>query len=182
MPTILPVTNLRNYSKVLCEVEQGNPVFLTKNGHGYYVLQDILDYKHHNALWKLIAALSEGELSARQAEPLPLHLVPSMQSIVALKSAYMTQRAHMDLLSIHAASTHASIAQALRAATLVEGHGLPLSSVLGFPSDALYLHAACCFPLYRPHGNGLLLLRVLTGKQPALHMPGEHLQDDPANP
>ena len=34
MPTIKPVSDLRNYGEVLRDVAVGQPVFLTKNGHG----------------------------------------------------------------------------------------------------------------------------------------------------
>ena len=34
MPTIMPVTELRNYGEVLREVAPGSPVFLTRNGRG----------------------------------------------------------------------------------------------------------------------------------------------------
>ena len=37
MPNIKPVSDLRNYGEVLRDVAVGQPVFLTKNGHGRYV-------------------------------------------------------------------------------------------------------------------------------------------------
>jgi len=44
MPTIKPVSDLRSYTDVLKDVAEGSPVFLTKNGHGRYVLLDMKDY------------------------------------------------------------------------------------------------------------------------------------------
>ena len=38
MPMIKPVSDLRNYPEVLKDVKSGNPVYLTKNGTGRYVL------------------------------------------------------------------------------------------------------------------------------------------------
>lgn len=38
---IKPVSDLRNYPLVLSSVSEGNPVYLTKNGRGTYVILDI---------------------------------------------------------------------------------------------------------------------------------------------
>ena len=45
MPAIKPVSDLRDYNKVLKECRCGEPVFLTKNGHGIFVLIDIKDFE-----------------------------------------------------------------------------------------------------------------------------------------
>ena len=45
MPNIKPVSDLRNYSEILQDVGIGEPVFLTKNGHGRYAVLDIDEYK-----------------------------------------------------------------------------------------------------------------------------------------
>ena len=45
MPNILPVSDLRNYNEVLKNCQSGEPVFLTKNGRGRFVLLDIEDYE-----------------------------------------------------------------------------------------------------------------------------------------
>ena len=41
MPNIKPISDLRNYSEVLRDVDVGAPVFLTKNGRGRYVIVDM---------------------------------------------------------------------------------------------------------------------------------------------
>lgn len=41
MATILPVSDLRNYNKVLENVAEDTPVYLTVNGRGKYVVRDI---------------------------------------------------------------------------------------------------------------------------------------------
>ena len=66
MPTILPVSDLRNYNEVLGAVTGDTPVFLTKNGRGRYAVVDITAYARLQADLKLVAALAEGEASARQ--------------------------------------------------------------------------------------------------------------------
>jgi len=44
MSKIMSVSSLRNYGPVLDEVAPGNPVFLTKNGAGRYVIVDTDEY------------------------------------------------------------------------------------------------------------------------------------------
>ena len=45
MPNIKPISDLRNYNEVLRDCQNGDPVFLTKNGRGRYVLVDIQEYE-----------------------------------------------------------------------------------------------------------------------------------------
>jgi len=61
MPNIKPVSDLRNYNEVLGECEAGNPVFLTKNGRGKYVIIDIKEYEKQQATLKLVSKLVEAE-------------------------------------------------------------------------------------------------------------------------
>jgi prevent-host-death family protein len=66
MPNIKPVSDLRNYTKVLRDIAVGEPVFLTKNGRGKYALLDLKDYEKMQATIKLMSALSKGEKSGRE--------------------------------------------------------------------------------------------------------------------
>ena len=61
MPNIKPVSDLRNYNEVLRSCQVGEPVFLTKNGRGRYVLLDIQEYEKQQAVIKLLSKLSEAE-------------------------------------------------------------------------------------------------------------------------
>jgi prevent-host-death family protein len=61
MPNIKPVSDLRNYNEVLRSCQDGDPVFLTKNGRGRYVLMDIQEYEKQQAVIKLLTKLSEAE-------------------------------------------------------------------------------------------------------------------------
>ena len=54
MPNIKPVSDLRNYNEVLRDIAVGEPVFLTKNGRGRYVLIDIEEYEKTKAAIKLL--------------------------------------------------------------------------------------------------------------------------------
>lgn len=61
MQNILPVSDLRNYNEVLKNCQVGEPVFLTKNGRGKFVVMDIEDYEREKAEKKLLMKLREAE-------------------------------------------------------------------------------------------------------------------------
>ncbi len=61
MPNIKPVSDLKNYDKVLSDISVGDPVFLTENGRGRYVIVDIAEYEKQNAILKLMSELAKGE-------------------------------------------------------------------------------------------------------------------------
>lgn len=66
MPTIKPVSDLRNYSEVLQDVAEDSPVFLTRNGRGCYAVLSINDYEKLIATKTLFSELKKGEDSARE--------------------------------------------------------------------------------------------------------------------
>ena len=53
--------DLRNYNEVLKNCQVGEPVFLTKNGRGKFVVMDIEDYEREKAEKKLLMKLQEAE-------------------------------------------------------------------------------------------------------------------------
>lgn len=61
MPIIKPVSDLRNYNEVLRDIAVGEPVFLTKNGRGRYVIVDIKDFEKMQAISKLMQKLDEAD-------------------------------------------------------------------------------------------------------------------------
>lgn len=61
MSSILPVSDLRNYNEVLKNCQVGEPVFLTKNGRGRFVVLDIEDYEKDRAEKRIMAKLQEAE-------------------------------------------------------------------------------------------------------------------------
>lgn len=63
MACIVPVSDLRNYNEVLKNCQVGEPVFLTKNGRGRFVLLDIADYEKNQAERKLYKSLRVAESS-----------------------------------------------------------------------------------------------------------------------
>ena len=66
MPNIKPVSDLRNYNEVLREISVGEPVYLTKNGRGKYVIIDIDEFEKTNAALRLLSELAQGEESAKK--------------------------------------------------------------------------------------------------------------------
>ncbi len=66
MPNIKPVSDLRNYTDVLRDIAVGEPVFLTKNGRGRYVIVDMEEYEKQRAALKLLSALAKAERTAEE--------------------------------------------------------------------------------------------------------------------
>lgn len=68
MPKIYPVSDLRNYGAVLEEVSYGQPVYLTRNGRGAYVIRDIRDeeMKKDDAMLRLLGELYMGLRSGEE--------------------------------------------------------------------------------------------------------------------
>ena len=66
MPSIIPVSDLKNYSEVLSRCDDGAPIYLTRNGRGRYVVQSIADYEKQLATIRLLTELSGGMESLRR--------------------------------------------------------------------------------------------------------------------
>ena len=65
MTNIVPISDLKNYSEVLSHCDDGDTIFLTKNGRGKYVVQSLAEYERMQASVKLLAELSKGVESIR---------------------------------------------------------------------------------------------------------------------
>ena len=68
MANILPVSDLRNYNEVLKNCRKGEPVFLTKNGRGRFVVLDIEEYEREQAEKKLLVKLQEAEEAVKDGK------------------------------------------------------------------------------------------------------------------
>ena len=66
MTNIVPISDLKNYSEVLRNCDDGSTVYLTKNGRGKYVVQSLAEYEKLQAAVKLLAELSRGVDSIRK--------------------------------------------------------------------------------------------------------------------
>ena len=65
MTNIVPISDLKNYSEVLGHCDDRSVVYLTKNGRGKYVVQNLESYEKVQATIKLLAELSKGVESIR---------------------------------------------------------------------------------------------------------------------
>ena len=75
MPNIKPVSDLRNYGKVLEEVTVGEPVFLTKNGRGKYAVLDMEEFSYYQKMLakeRLMQELEKGRKSGEETGWIPL--------------------------------------------------------------------------------------------------------------
>ena len=59
---------MRNYNEVLKKSHKGEPVYLTKNGRGRFVVIDIEDYERERAEKKLLMKLQEAEEAVKDGE------------------------------------------------------------------------------------------------------------------
>lgn len=69
MPSIKPVSDLRNYASVLRDVGMNTPVYLTKNGYGKYAIIDIEDHERYQLMesaLKLYASIEKGHRSGEE--------------------------------------------------------------------------------------------------------------------
>lgn len=68
MPTITPISDLRNYGSVLDKVSVGSPVYLTKNGRGAYSIRDMQDEENFQKAEAMIQLMCELNAGIRSAE------------------------------------------------------------------------------------------------------------------
>lgn len=66
MTRIIPISDLKNYSEVLSQCDDGTPLYLTKNGRGKYVVQSLKEYEKTQAMLRLLSELGQGTASIRK--------------------------------------------------------------------------------------------------------------------
>lgn len=67
MPNIKPISDLRNYTEVLKEVDTTSRVYLTRNGHGEYgilTMEEIDELDRYKAAYTLFSKLQKAEKRA----------------------------------------------------------------------------------------------------------------------
>lgn len=67
MPNIKPISDLRNYTDVLKEVDLSNRVYLTRNGHGEYAIltmDEVDELDRIKAAYLLLSKLQSAEKEA----------------------------------------------------------------------------------------------------------------------
>jgi len=81
MPKILPISDLRNYTEVLSQVDVDKPVYLTRNGRGTYVISKIDDYDHDETVEELLKEIQKGEKSLVKDGSIPLDEVTKKYNV-----------------------------------------------------------------------------------------------------
>ena len=64
MPNIKPISDLRNYTDILKQVDVSKRVYLTRNGHGEYgilTMDEIDELDRYRAAYQLISKLKKPE-------------------------------------------------------------------------------------------------------------------------
>ncbi len=64
MPNIKPISDLRNYTEVLKQVDASKRVYLTRNGHGEYgilTMAEIDELDRYRAAYTLVSKLRKAE-------------------------------------------------------------------------------------------------------------------------
>lgn len=68
MPSIAPISDLRNYGTVLEKVSTGSPVYLTRNGRGAYSIRNMQDEENFQKAEAMIRLLCELNAGIRSGE------------------------------------------------------------------------------------------------------------------
>ena len=69
MPVIKPISDLRNYTEILKEVDKRERVYLTRNGHGAYTImsmEEADELDRIKALFKLLSDLDKTDKDATE--------------------------------------------------------------------------------------------------------------------
>lgn len=74
MPNIKPISDLRNYTDILKQVDVSKRVYLTRNGHGEYgilTMDEIDELDRYRAAYQLISKLKKSEERANLESWIP---------------------------------------------------------------------------------------------------------------
>jgi hypothetical protein len=66
MPNIKPVTDLRNYIKIINEVKEDRPVYLTNNGRGEYKIVKLRKVEKLKSSDSLLEKLEKAKKTAKE--------------------------------------------------------------------------------------------------------------------
>ena len=78
MPNIKPISDLRNYTDILKQVDVSKRVYLTRNGHGEYgilTMDEIDELDRYRAAYQLISKLKKSEERANLEGSIPSEYV-----------------------------------------------------------------------------------------------------------
>ena len=81
MPTILPISDLQNYTEVLHQVDLDKAVYLTRNGRGCYIITKIDDYDPEIARADLMREIELGCTSSRNEASVSIEKVAKKYNV-----------------------------------------------------------------------------------------------------
>ena len=94
MPNIKPISDLRNYTDILKQVDVSKRVYLTRNGHGEYgilTMDEIDELDRYRAAYQLISKLKKSEERANLEGWIPSEDVEKELEVLELKKSYILQ-------------------------------------------------------------------------------------------
>ena len=68
MPSIKPISDLRNYTDVLKEVDRRKRVYLTRNGHGAYAIMSVEEADELDRLRALVHLMTDLKTAEEEAD------------------------------------------------------------------------------------------------------------------
>ena len=68
MPSIKPISDLRNYTEVLREVDINKRVYLTRNGHGAYAIMSVEEADALDRLKAAYSVVADLRIAEKQAD------------------------------------------------------------------------------------------------------------------
>lgn len=68
MPSIKPISDLRNYTEVLKEVDANSRVYLTRNGHGAYAIMSVTEADELDRMKAMFGLLSDLKQADEEAQ------------------------------------------------------------------------------------------------------------------
>ncbi len=80
-PTILPISDLRNYTAVLNRVDVDKAIYLTRNGRGSYMITKIDDYDPEIARSDLIGEIELGIVSMEKETSVSLEKIAEKYNV-----------------------------------------------------------------------------------------------------
>lgn len=178
MPNIKPVSDLRSYNEVLKDIDVGEPVFLTKNGRGKYVILDINEYHKSQATIKLLSKLMEAEKSIKTGEEwLTEEQVKDELGVQFMHKIRINPLARQDLLDIRDYITNeldSPNAAVNVISKIIESYeklkefpllGMELSSKIDVVTDYRYLISGNYIVFYKKDDSYVSIYRILYAKR-----------------
>lgn len=163
MPNIKPVSDLRNYTEVLKEVDVSNRVYLTRNGHGQYgilTMAEIDELDRYKAAYTLFSKLKNAEERAGREGWISADDLEKELGVQILKRLeYSPDAAHKMRNIKHDVTLNfgadvakrvvTNMTKTLRRLQEFEQSGISVEKTIGVPCDYLMVYTEHNYAFYR---------------------------------